>query len=860
MFKSERMMLPKTFLSLSFSDAAFVRAVSSRLPRGLAYFYEQSFENGELLLSEMERAVSDTALFVFFASKDSLSSNAVLFELDQVRAKLVFQRNVKLLIFPTDREVSYLDLPTWLQSHWVGQAGYSSADIARYITATLLSPEAGLISPIKVVGRGITSDKLDRLVADHLQRQREVPRTFVLAGFTGVGRKTFADHYVRTSLSAQANLAYGPTLTLAAQADAVDLYRALAVEVAGDAVANLAEDQAAFQAAGLLDQTSELVRLMSYFWKLGQAVTIFTTSGFFEDRGAPKDWVDALLSAIPPNGTLFLITNRRFNEDRVQAYGTAVQIHIDELGSRDIRALMNYTASRLGVEGFRVADELVDAIGGHPDVANAAVRLAERRGVMILEKDPAQLLNIQQTILGDVVEESALTKTEKAILDALGWVPSLGGDLLQEVVELGAGASEKEFLDATQGLLTSCLITINGYRFSISPAIRHLYRRRFVTPEPITAALAAALSRAWTTIEATGDFREDVFEASVFIHSMSGKDIPGALKKMISPGLLSGLVAELYAKAKNTDDEDDLKRVIALGGLAKSMIMSEATREDILSTVTRAQIKMSDYDAADETLKFMTEKHYQSVDFLSGYKLRRQERYPEAIRMLKSALEGGKYNRSAIHELALAYHRSDSITELTELLERHGSKVRDSAMLTDFQIGLDLARKQGARVEAGIRRLRAMPDDEGRSDRREAQLLMKQGFPAKAQELLSGLIERRLGSRFMLRSLRAQAASWAGDFRTAQRDVEFVRGLPGRSGVAVRLEAELRAAQGDYPAAEALLSTVRPLKAQDHLLLARIYEMKSEALTTGYSDRQSLKAKVLELRARYGAVPDDYED
>lgn len=854
-------MLPKTFLSLSFTDAAFVRAVSSRLPRGLAYFYEKSFGNGELIVSEMEKAVSDTALFVLFASKASLASTAVLFEIDQVRAKLVLQRNVKLLIFPTDRDVSFTDLPDWLQSHWVGGAGYTPSDVARYITAVLLSPEVGLISPIKVVGRGATSDQLDRLVADHLQQQKEMPRIFVLAGFTGVGRKTFADHYVRTSLAAQANLAFGPTLALPAQADAVDLYRALAVETASvDGSKTLAADQQAFQESEPSEQVSELIRLMTHFWQLGQAVTIFTTSGFFEDRGAPKIWVDELLTAIPQTATLFLVTNRRFDEDRLQAYGTAVQIHIGELSSKDVRALMNYTASRLGVEDFRAPDQLVEAIGGHPDVANAAVRLAQRRGITILEKDPAQLLNIQQTILGDVVEGTALTSAEKAILDALGWVPSLGGDLLGEIVEQGAGVAEVDFLEATQGLLTSCLITITGYRFSISPAIRHLYRRRFVTPDEIIGALGTVLGRAWQSFEASGDFREDVFEASVFIHSMTGQDIPDALKKMISPGLLGNLVSETYAKAKDSDDEQDLRRVIALGSMSKTMIMSEATREDILSNVTRAQIRMSDYDGADQTLAYIRDKNYESFEFLSGHKLRRQEKYPEAIKMLTSALEGFKYNRSAIHELALAYQRSDNIPKLTELLERHGNKVRDSAMLTDFQIGLDLARNQGAKVEAGIKRLRAMPDDQGRSDRREAQLLIKQGLHGKAQALLTSLIERRMGSRFMLRSLRAKAASWAGDFRTAQRDLEFVRSVPGRREVAVRLEAELRAAQGDYPGAEALLSTVQPHRAQDHLLLARIYELKSEDASTGYADRQALRSKVLELRARHGAAVDDYED
>ena len=41
-------MAARVFLSLSYVDAELVRDVHSRLPIGLAHFYEESFENGLL--------------------------------------------------------------------------------------------------------------------------------------------------------------------------------------------------------------------------------------------------------------------------------------------------------------------------------------------------------------------------------------------------------------------------------------------------------------------------------------------------------------------------------------------------------------------------------------------------------------------------------------------------------------------------------------------------------------------------------------------------------------------------------------------------------------------------------------------
>src|SRR5579863_9121538 len=131
-------MATKVFLSLSNVDRTFVAQVRSRLPAGLAYFYEESFENGESLLRAMERAVNDSAVFVLFASRLGLKSPWVQFEIAQSRLTHVIGNRHRILVFPTDRNILLSDLPEWLRSYWIPKAGYTSADIARYITGVLL--------------------------------------------------------------------------------------------------------------------------------------------------------------------------------------------------------------------------------------------------------------------------------------------------------------------------------------------------------------------------------------------------------------------------------------------------------------------------------------------------------------------------------------------------------------------------------------------------------------------------------------------------------------------------------------------------------------------------------------------------
>jgi tetratricopeptide (TPR) repeat protein len=469
-------------------------------------------------------------------------------------------------------------------------------------------------------------------------------------------------------------------------------------------------------------------------------------------------------------------------------------------------------------------------------------------------------MNIQQTLLGELVEEDVLSEHEKAILDVLCWVPGLGGDLLFETVGVSEGLTEDQATDAVQALLLKCLITVSGFVFSVSPAIRHLYRRRYVTPAGTTDALAQTLSSAWTKVERDGAFREDLFEASIYVQTMRGTPVPEGLKNLITPGFLEGLVKETFARAKNTENADDLRRVISLGQMAFDMKMTDAVREEIYGTTARAQIRASDFTGAAETIGMMEARGYVNAVFLLGYMFRKQENYPEAIRVLKDAVTRHKHDRAAINELAQAYKRSDDFSSLRQLLEQHSGMVPKSAVLTDFQIGLDFADGKMPEVEAGIARLKSMPDNDGRSDRREALLLMKKGRFADAQRLLTAMLERKGASYFLVRSLRAKAAIHAPDHRQAQRDIDVIRAMPGRAPVALRLQIELEAARGRLPQAEALLSTLGTLKPHDFLLKALVLEKKAEEATTGMVEAAGLRKEASDLRGRYRGGHDRYEE
>ena len=533
--------------------------VRARLPAGLAYFYEQSFENGELLLSAMERVVKDAAIFVLFASKQGQSSPWVGFELAQARLQQIQNPHHRISVFPTDPDVKLTDLPDWLRAHWVTRAGWTPGDVARYITGVLIEPNVGLsASAVRVIGRGKTLDKLEQIVADHIARTQLTPSVYFLSGFRGIGRRTFASYYMRSARSADANLPYGPTLPLSPQADLADLHQALRTEISPTIAADVALRECnTFQGLPLGEQVKNIVHLIGHFSQLGQAVTIISAGGFFEDNGDPKDWVIPLLSAIPKSATLFVVSNRQIPLELVVGSPNVVQMRVDELHDKDVRALMIFTSERLRVENFSISDELVRAIGGHADVANAAVQLAAVKGSHILERDPRQLFNIQNTILGENIEGDALTDAQKKVLCLLSWVPALNGNLLEKVL-LADGLSADDMLRALENLRLGCLVISSGPTHSISPAIRLLFRRFNVTPPELLQKFSTELSAEWQAAKRQGNFRSDLFEAFVFMHSLEGKTLPHELRPLLTPGMLHDVIRETYSRGKDETETEAL--------------------------------------------------------------------------------------------------------------------------------------------------------------------------------------------------------------------------------------------------------------------------------------------------------------
>lgn len=842
---------PKVFLSLSYVDDDFVDAVFRRLPSGLAFFYKKSFGNSESLISEMEQGVAESKIFVLFASRQAIESGAVQFEISKAHQKLIGDSRYRILVYPTSSKVSVGDLPDWLKAFWMPKAGYSSADIARHITQLIIEEyREEIFGGQQVVGRGKALDELSALYAVNLAGNRASPRAIVLNGFRGIGRRTFAKYYCRTALSYIGNAAYGPTLALPDQADIADLYLELLVEINEDKTREeFLANMKAFHDLDGNQQVQEVTRKLSHFHGLGQVPIMVSASGFFEDDGSAKSWVSGLFSKLPQDTLTIFVSNRMFPPEIVSGTGAVVQYRVPELSASDIRTLMVLTAKALNIPEFEVSEDIVNAIGGHPDVARQAVLVAKVHGPEFFERNPRVLFDIQQKVMSESISDEVLSSAAIDFLALLSWVPSLPGRLLWEVMET-LGYSEEDFSAAVEDAVLACLVVPVGRNYHISPAIRMMFRRQYPASERSIRSFSETLRREWEESEAEGDFRADLFEAFVFMHTLAGTAMPQDLRGLLTPGMLHEVVRLTYNQGKDKYDPGTLRKAISWGNVAENMRMSPATLEEILSIVARSQIRVRDYTGAEQTIAKMKAKGFRSVAFLTGHSLRRQGRSGDAVPFLREAVRERKGLRSAVHELALCYKREGSFEELKDLLDDHTNLVSDSAFFLDFQIGLDISAGRFPEADSKIDKLRLLSDDNGRSGYREAQLLERRFQHRDAKQACTELLKAGNGVPPRIRCLRAVCSAHDKDFNLADEDIEFLSKLPAWGQAAERCRAIRFIAAGDLDFAKEVLDRIEDKTPEYWLLKARWLEAKAADPRTGAAAKEELSSEAQQLRLR----------
>ena len=464
-----------------------------------------------------------------------------------------------------------------------------------------------------------------------------------------------------------------------------------------------------------------------------------------------------------------------------------------------------------------------------------------------------ELFRIQDEVLRDALSFERLDTVERDILSILSWVPLIDARLVRDVIVARHNITVSAFAEKIGGLVSVCLVFSSASHYLISAPIRGVFRRLHGFGDPkLRVAFADALRREWSHRRGQ-EFSAELLDALVYMTALEGASLPAEFSKLLLPSILQEVVKDTYDTGH--EDEDALRRVISWGMPAQDMKMDETTREEILSYVLRAQVRLQDVRGARDLLGLFESRGYRSRFYLRAFLIRLTGGdLKDAIGLLRKAKDVRKYRRRVLADLAGCYQRLGMWKELASLINEEGDAT-DNAALLDFKVGMLIAQSDFDRASEAIRRLRSNGWDDGRSERRYATLIMKRDKNySQAKVLLTALVDKNSRGHLTARMSRAIAAAEDGDYRLAQGDADYFRSRRDGNDAALRVEARIYNRRGEYDVAESKLGQIKGTAPSDYLLQARIFESRAADVRTGPADRATFADRARELRTKYPTV------
>ena len=278
------------------------------------------------------------------------------------------------------------------------------------------------------------------------------------------------------------------------------------------------------------------------------------------------------------------------------------------------------------------SDETIRAIGGHPAIAKIASSALARQGSTIFSEDPRGLHLIQEDILRESLDVRQLSSIDGEILSVLSWLPQLPANDISDLFTSRHGLSKPEVAVVINNLMLSCVILSHGDNLSISAPVRAYFRRNYgYGSRELRGILFEYLKSEWEITHQRAELRAELFDALVYMSALEGGTLPPEFRSLLLPSTLQEVVRETYDSGH--ENRQALQRVVDWGRPAQQMPMDETTREEILSYVARALIRLGNKDGeVDDLLRLFQRKGYRSYNYINGFYLQEAQQARSSYR------------------------------------------------------------------------------------------------------------------------------------------------------------------------------------------------------------------------------------
>lgn len=694
------MALGMAYLAHSSTDKQFVEAVAKRLGRQQVRFDKWVFEVGQDFVRAITESLGSSSTFVLFASKASLASFWVKFEMNLANDLLKNDTIKASLIFIIDPDIEPSDLPDWMQKSLIKKITSSNA-VSRAIQYHLNNIR-GLEKTELFFGRNVLMDQFaEKLFPSSGEKP---PHILVVSGLEGVGRRTFISHAVRNALSIQ----LGPILHLR-RTDGIDALHVALISELGevDSICGLADEIAGFRRKPPAEQADAIAELLHRIGEDNVAPCIVDDGALLESSSYYKPEAIALLKSLkrfPETVVALIHTHRPRMSD--------AEFSANEACYERIPAL-DYTASKqLLTKRLQLARVVFDAdqldlivpyLGGYPPAISLAVGLIRDYSLPVVLADKSTLVNFQIQTFAEVLDKLNLTSVQWAVLRLL----AAGLELPLESLASAIRTNIEDLAPVVRYLVDLNLVLVSNSVFSIAYPIRFAVQasKGALSVEEFNVIGRSLKEAFWDGQDKLPSYQvlESTISAVLRTDDPDLKPFAG----LVLPSLLFRAAKDSYEQWGYTNWEKAL-------GLLKKLLELEPTHRGGLVLLMKIQVKMGHWSDANQTLKQIQELRMPERFALEGYLFWKQRKYPRAVNLYKVALANGERAVEIYHGLASCLFQMGDVKEASRYIDEGlQNRARHNGLLIDLAAKMAIVAQDfdsASDYIEQLRRLNAMTD------------------------------------------------------------------------------------------------------------------------------------------------------
>ncbi len=821
----------RAFLCHSSRDKAYVERVATKLYRSRVNYDSFTFEQGSTFLEAARKALSESQLFVLFASKSSLDSLWVDFEVEEAE-ELLRQDIIKSAVVITiDSRVQPSDLPKWMQ---------------RSLIEPLLSVSAAtrLIEYHLNKLRGIQPDSLlfigrEKLVAEFAQRLTPAPEVvaphiILLGGLSGVGRRSF----LRRALPSTMSQRLGPIFSLEVTSG-IDVLHSQLLDELGvldtRADADLALTQ--FRNATLSEKGVTLANLFQSA-ALGNMVPVIVDEGGLLNSDTTYS-VEALslleaLAKLQDVTVCFVHTKRPNVDDAALMRLQAIYFKVPPLDLEATTLLLTRSLRNAGIAATsEQISELAPYLDGYPPAVNLAVSFAKEYGLDTTLADKSKLNDFKVRTFSSVLKALPLLDQDWAILRILASEVILPLEVLSAVLQ----ADEVAVANRLRHLIDLNLVLPSASGFQLSRPIKAaVYSMAGGIKEEEYHAIANRLRGIFWHDSAQLPHIEIIIAT---VHAVSRSDTK-ELKDFgafVLPSILYKAAKENYDRGGRQAWEQGLH-------LCETLLQLNPDHIRTLVLVCKIFIRLGLWSKAEDTLTKLRGIRAVDVPYLVGFKLWKQGKLAEAVVAFRSAIASGHHAPEAYHGLASCLFQLDNLADAEKAVQQGLRHKKINKLLLHVGAQVAIARRKFDVADKYIQSLSRLGED---SDyyHRKATLLIAQNKWREALVCANKAVSEPW-PRFEALANRAHILIEVEEFDQALADLQKLdddfRFETGKQDVKLGLRSKVNLRRNDWRNAEILWDQIADKNRPVHLAL-RVEILRQSINDPRVSPGEKAKAK-----------------